>query len=631
MKKILAVILAAVLALGSLSALAEQAAEGKYDKLTVGVTTPFNGNFFSEILGNNVSDQDVRRLIYDYSPVTWNPDTGIYEFDTRVVSAATLQQEGGTYTFALNREMAYNDGTPITARDYAFSLLLQLSPELREAAGVRRSASHLVGAAAYSEGSAKVLSGVRVMGDYMLSLTLDPSYSPYFYELKALDVIPMPIGVLAPGCEVRDDGEGVYLSGNFSADLLKKTLLDPATGYMSHPAVTSGPYALTGYEENKVSLVRNENYLGNADGTSVQIPAIDIRYVNSDLAVSELSQGAIDLLVRCTRRDQITNGIRLAQSGDFGMQAYSRNGLGFISFCAEKGPTADVRVRQALNRCMNQQALIDQYLGAYGTEVYGYYGVGQWMFLMANGTLIPNDEEEAKAWEGLNLEGLTRYDFSTEEAAKLLEEAGWNLNAQGQAFNPETDSLRYSNAGGTLVPLTLSLIYPENNAVGTALQAAFTDHLNAIGVGLSVEQVPMETLLQKYYGQAERDCDMILLGTNFGDVFDPSTDYSADGTVNRLNGIDDANLAKLCRELRQTEPGDTAGYCRKWIAMQEYRTAIATEIPLYSNAYLDFHIQALRNYHPQTTSSWSTVITSAYLSDYAPEETEGEAEDEFGI
>ena len=66
MKKVLACLLAAILLLGLLPAGAEEAE--KYDLLTVGITTPFSGNFLSGALGNSISDQDVRRLIHGYQP-----------------------------------------------------------------------------------------------------------------------------------------------------------------------------------------------------------------------------------------------------------------------------------------------------------------------------------------------------------------------------------------------------------------------------------------------------------------------------------------------------------------------------------------------------------------------------------
>ena len=65
MKKIIALLLSCVLLLGLVSAHAEEA--GKYDRLTVGVTTPFTGNFLDDVLGSNICDQDVRMLIHGYS------------------------------------------------------------------------------------------------------------------------------------------------------------------------------------------------------------------------------------------------------------------------------------------------------------------------------------------------------------------------------------------------------------------------------------------------------------------------------------------------------------------------------------------------------------------------------------
>ena len=137
----------------------------------------------------------------------------------------------------------------------------------------------------------------------------------------------------------------------------------------------------------------------------------------------------------------------------------------------------------------------------------------------------------------------------------------------------------------------------------------------------------MPALLKKFYSQDVRDCDMIMVGTNFQDVFDPSIYYDENGT-DRLNGITDPKLAELAEDLRRTEPGDGAGYVRKWIAYLEYRSQVLPEIPLYSNAYMDFHLAALRDYTPGVFSSWSEALQYAYLSDYMPEE---EAEEETAL
>lgn len=69
MKKWISILLVLILLLGTLSA---SFAEEKYNTLTVGSTTPFSGNFFNGIFGNNIADMDVQTLVHGYSPVYWD-------------------------------------------------------------------------------------------------------------------------------------------------------------------------------------------------------------------------------------------------------------------------------------------------------------------------------------------------------------------------------------------------------------------------------------------------------------------------------------------------------------------------------------------------------------------------------
>ena len=619
MKKIAALLFACVLLLGTFSAHA--AGSGKYDRLTVGVTTPFSGNFLDDALGSNISDQDVRNLIHGYNLVHWNETEGKYEINVAIVTGGASSEDEMTYTFSLTDNLTYNDGTPITSKDYAFTLLLLGSPELREAAGGRGSIGRILGGNDYQNGTTRELAGFRLKGDNQFSITIDPEYAPYFYELKVLDISPLPISVIAPGCTVKDDGNGAYISGPFSAELLQKTLLDPEKGYLSHPAVTSGPYQLTAYDGETVSLKLNDAYIGDAQGQKPTIPQIVIKTVEPGSAIGDLNAGSLDLVVRCVRADQIRSGMSLI-GRDFSMESYMRAGLSFISFCAEKGPTADLNVRKALAMCMDKDQLTKQYNGGFGTPVNGYYGIGQWMFRMANGAILQEEDDESD-WSDLQISRIEGYPLDIEEAGRLLDEAGWNLNETGGAYSAEAGGLRYRKEGDKLVPLKLKLIYPEENGTGALLQGTFADNLAQAGAELEIEKLPWEEVLNRYYGKTERDCDMILIGTNFGDVFDPSGEYDENGTSIR-NGITDPRLAELAVTLRSTEPGNAPEYCRRWLAYLEERTAIAAEIPLYSDAYLDFHISALQDYKPAPTGSWTIAVQSAFLSDYEPEEEEAE-------
>ena len=116
----------------------------------------------------------------------------------------------------------------------------------------------------------KYLTGVDVIDDYQLMITLDHEFLPYFFETGLLLCVPYPIHVIAPGCKVYDDGYGIYLGNEdlsveepiYTADLLRRTILDPETGYNSHPSVVSGPYVITGWDGTTAHFEINEHYKG---------------------------------------------------------------------------------------------------------------------------------------------------------------------------------------------------------------------------------------------------------------------------------------------------------------------------------------------------------------------------------
>ena len=627
MKKLIAVLLSTVLLAGCCAALGESA-EDRYDLLRVGTTTAFSGNFFSGAIGNNVSDQDARKLIHGYNLVEWVPEEGVFRPNQQVVTAFSTSQDGSSFIFAISKDLRYNDGTPITAKDYAFSFLLQSSRALEEAAGARIAGDYIWGWQAYDEGTAAAVNGFKLVGDYQISISLSNEYMPYYYEMQAMSLEPYPISVLAPGVEVRDDGDGIYLSEPLTAEMLKKTLLDPETGYASHPGVTSGPYQLAGFDGTEARFELNPEYIGDKNGQKATIPGIAFRYVNTDELINELAYGNLDLAVRCARSEQIQTGIALRSSGDFNAYAYSRNGLAYISFCAESGPTADVHVRQALAMCMDKAALQERYLGNYGMEVGGYYGIGQWMYLASIGTISVENEGEApeEEPEGISLDGLAVWELDTARAAELLDEAGWTLNDQGGDYTPGVDGYRCRVNKGRLETLKLKLIYADNNRAGELLPEVFAQNVEMIGGEVELVALPMPELLKQYYHIADRDCDMIMLGSNLGDVFEPSADF--DGDTHRISGITDAEFARLALDLRRTEPGRALEYVRKWVKFLEYRSTILPEIPLYSNAYMDFAVIELQDYAPGSYSSWADAVQYAIFSDYAEPETEETGEDE---
>ena len=304
-QKYLSLLLALVLCLlpltGTFSALAEEiietdqeteetlpAEEGEEeeiiypDELRVGHPTITKGDFFTEMFGNDTADIDVRALIHGYNLVNWDQNQGVYLIDESVVESVLVTDDeigNRTYYLGLYDDLYYSDGTPITAWDYAFSLLLMMSHEIEEIGGKIYRAQHILGFEEYLTGELPYLTGVGVLDDHQLTITLDHEFLPYFFETGLLLCVPYPIKVIAPGCKVyagavtdlgNGYGYGIYIGNEdptieepiYTAELLKETILNPETGYNSHPSVVSGPYRLIDYDYETAHFEINEYYKG---------------------------------------------------------------------------------------------------------------------------------------------------------------------------------------------------------------------------------------------------------------------------------------------------------------------------------------------------------------------------------
>ena len=637
MKKALVWLLALLMIFSSLPVSAETAGEKQlkydYDELTVGSITPFDGSFFTQMWGNVVSDTDIRSLIHGYNLVEWRFDEGVFGADPSVVSGSAVTENAAgdrTYLITLADDLYYSDGSAITAWDYAFSMLLSFAPEIAQIGGDIRKAEYLLGYWDYVQGNTPYLAGVRVLADRMLSLTVSHEYLPFFYEIGWLDCIPYPIGQIAPGCQVKDDGKGVYIDNReaFTAELLQKTILDPETGYRSHPAVTSGPYKLVSFADNRVELEINPYYKGNSHGVKPSIPRLVFKTVDGGSAIDALAAGDVMLLNKLVSADSIQQGIQLMAENDaFASSSYPRSGLSFIGFCCERPIVSSAAVRQAIAMCLDKEALVKDAVGSFGLRVDGYYGIGQWMYQMLNGTLeYPEGDEQA--WKELSLEDVPVYDLDTEAAVKLLESEGWSLNRQGQPFRQGTDDVRCKSVDGTVIPLELALLCAQESSVPQYLPETFVQPLAEAGIALSIEAAPVNDVMQAYYRQSERDCDMILLATNFDMVFDPSLYFQPDGegvNVYNTTAINDEKLYELAVDMRKTEPGDLLAYCSKWIALQQRFAEVLPAIPVYSNMYFDFYPRVLHNYNILESITCGQAILEAYLGD-AEDLTEGTEE-----
>ncbi|MBR0219377.1 MAG: hypothetical protein IJQ33_09265 [Clostridia bacterium] len=626
------------------------------DELLVGHPTVMKGDFFTEMFGNDTADIDVRALIHGYNLVNWDQEQGTYVIDTSVVARVIVNEDAAgnrTYFMALHDDLYYSDGTPITAWDYAFSLLLMMSPEIEQIGGKIYRAEHILGYDEYITGKTFALGGVEVLDTYQLAITLDHEFLPYFFEIGLLLCCPYPIHVIAPGCKVYDDGYGVYIGNEdpeikepiFTAELLRKTILDPETGYNTHPSVVCGPYVMTAYDGVTAHFEKNPYFKGTMEGVIPTIERISFTVADNDTLIQQLADGELHLVNKVVYGPTITDGMQNGPSQGIRFSPYPRIGLAFLTFTFDWPTVHEMEVRQAIAWCMDRDALTKAYCQDFGLRVDGYYGIEQWEYLLINGQLdypidndpenpLPDEEVEKllEKWEALNLDNLTQYTVDTDRANQLLDEAGWTLNRAGETYRPGVDDVRCKVIDGELIALDLSMMYPAGNHIAEYMQEYMIDNLNACGILLTLVPTEMEELLLTYYREKPRTTDMIYLATNYHVVVDPAITYSCDPTPDHLiwnnTYSDDEELYQRAVDMRKTPPGALYDYVVKWISFQERYNEVLPCIPIYSNIYFDFYTEQLQNYYITAHVTWSQAILEAYFGLAEEEENDWDDWDE---
>ena len=564
--------------------------------LTVGNSTKVSGSFFTTQFGNNTSDIDVRYMLHGYNPIVWMNQL---EFTTDPMVVDSLEsadtRAGRTYTIRIVDGLTYNDGvTPVTAEDYVFSYLLLTSPQFAALGANTGAYAHVVGYEALSAGETDVFSGVRLIDERTFSVTVKAQYEPYFYELSYLSVYPYPIGVIAPGCEVRDDGEGAYIANIdetavepvFTAELLQSTVLDAENGYLSHPYLTCGPYKLVSYdrESGTVEFAINEFYVGNYEGVRPVIDTVTLVPVLPQDMKEKLESGEIDLLNKVVDGD-VVNSMRPMLSEDYSLLNYARLGYGFCAFACEQGPQQFKAVRQAIDYCFDADSFVRDALNPYTLDL-----------------------GKAKA---------------------LLEEDGWTLNENGEPFDETRDAVRCKDVDGELMRLSLDFAQVKDNDFAQLVVDQFSETLPQVGIELIVHEVSFNEMLSDYYREdGERLYDMNFMATNFVSTFDPFMTFTDDpdfvGAMN-TSGMTDEQLIDMTWDMHKTEPYDVLTYEQKWIEFQKYYNELLPTMPIYSNVYFDFHTNWLQNYYAGSEINWPEAVLYAYIAEpveTAPDEVQ---------
>lgn len=576
-------------------------------QLVIGSTTDLESDFYDASFNNSATNYKLYDLLHGLATVVSDKE-GAFVYDPTVVkSHEEKENEDGTktYTVTINDGLVWSDGTPITAKDYVFQLLLESSDEMNQVDGYPSQAGYsLVGYDDYFAGKSDTFAGVHLVDEMTYSVTVKAEELPYHYDITYASAMPRPMHVIAPDCDVKDTEKGATITGEFTADLLKKTINDPDTGYRHNPKVVCGPYLFDSYDiaSRQGTIVVNPKYAGDYRGVKPVIEKVIIKTVKSDTMINELASGSVDLLFQCSGADTINGGLDLVDEGKAQKTTYFRNGYGKVQFDCSQFPTDSANVRQAIAYCLDRNEFARQYSGGYASVVHSYYGLAQWEY------------QESKDWIDQNL---NTYEKNIDEAKKLLEADGWNKNKDGSAYSGT--GTRYKEVDGELKPLVIEWANTDANPVSELLATMLPEAMAEAGMELKATTMDFPTLQNAITHSGDKIYNMYNLATGFALASSPWYYYSTDpvwmqGGYNS-NWIADKELEAAAAALKPIPYEDNEAWLPAWQNFMKVWNEKMPDIPLYSDEYYDFYSTKLKGWESTSVWEWSRAVLDAWVEE----------------
>jgi oligopeptide transport system substrate-binding protein len=252
------------------------------------------------------------------------------------------------FTFKLNKDAKFSDGSPVTAKDFVYAWTRICDPNtvntLTQKADPSVIGYHLAFVKGYDElqaGTAKELPGVKAVDDYTFEVTLTKPFADFVYVVAHPALAPVPKKYVEAG--VESSGTTV------------------AFGDMP---IGNGPFKMAEpWKHNQyIKVVANENYAGtkpNLDGVDFKI------YKDTEAAYTDFVAGNLDFT-------PIGEGKIKAAQAEYGVSdnGYTVNPGKQVVLGAENATyylicnTTDAQfknplIRKAVSLAINRQAICD--------------------------------------------------------------------------------------------------------------------------------------------------------------------------------------------------------------------------------------------------------------------------------
>ena len=602
----------------------QQPAETRPNRLIYGSTTATSGDVCTSWFSNNATDDMIRGLMDDYSTVSLSRDAEYVINETVVKSFDSVVNEDGTktFTFTINEGLTYNNGEPITAADFAASLLLYCSPALVDA-GSNAYPDYIVGGIAYQNGETDVLTGVQLIDEYTFTYSITQDYATYYYDTYYAGVGPLYLPAWGSDLSVVATDEGVSLEGEFTAEDVE------AVRWNYDSPVTTGPYILKSLDQASytATLEINPYYAGNYEGQKPSIQQLVITYTASGTQFDSLTTGGVDFLDTLAEGVYIDQALDLVEEGGYDYTSFDRAGYGMIGVACDGGPTQFTAVRQAIAYLLDRNEFANTFTSGYGSVVNGPYGVAQLEYK-------ESEEEFAST--------LNSYDYNPAKAVEVLEADGWVLNADGTEYSgtgtrykevtaEEAGTYEYNvtlSDGRILMPLEINWISSEGHSVSDLLATMLANGPQVAEAGMVIHQDTVEftELLNWVYRQSNVDpkygefrYGMWNMASGFYAAYDMSYSYINDEDIIAMgyyntNHIRDDELADAAWDMVYGyETADWDTHLENYQKFIERWNELLPDVPLYSNIYHTIYRDWLKGFEEDAYWQFQYGILYAYI------------------
>ncbi len=472
----------------------------------VTVRTPTEPDKFNPLITEDVSSILITSQIFmpllEYDPKTLDITPVLAKSRPLVVRLDTGKYKGGTsYTFEIREEAVWDNGKPVTATDYLFTVKTILNKKI---------------------GASNLRSGL----DFIKDITLDAQnpkkftiFSDKTYILSETKSSTFPI---LP--EYIYDTEGILKNytvvdlGKAAKDTIKKEdekLIKFATTFQSIKysrekggIVGCGAY---GFDEwisgQSISIKKKANWWGEKFATSspfmTALPdQIIYKPIKDPSAVMSLIQnGELDAIYGIPAKDFtiMKKDERLLSQYEFA--TFPTLSLSLVGFNCKDAKLSDKRTRKAIAHLFDVDGIINNIAGGLGTPCVSPF--------------LPQ-----RPYYNKDLQAIP---YNIEQAKTILAEAGWK--------DSNGDGTVDKKIGGKTTELVLRYVFANNEStknIGLMLQ----ESAKKAGVGIKLEPVESPVMMENL---KKRNYDIFYNGMGFSpDIDDPkeiwhSTSNTPDG------------------------------------------------------------------------------------------------------